>query len=57
MLQQYSLTVLQQACAEVVKVCREFRVASQNLMSGRYILCTTDLSSKVKKKELQKVLA
>ena len=39
-----------------LKVFREFRVASQNLLSSKYILCTTDLSSNVKK-ELQKVLA
>ena len=44
------------ACAEVVKVYMEFRATSQNLLSSRYILCTTDLSSNVKK-ELQKVLA
>ena len=41
---------------ESFKVCREFRVTSQNLLSSRYILCTTDLSSNVEK-ELHKVLA
>ena len=39
----------------VLKVCTEFRVTSQNLLSSRYIMCTTDLSSKVKEKS-QKVL-